>query len=267
MKYDQEETETVLAGSRLNRVVRIGDTVRRPVGPWTPTVHALLRHVRAKGFGLAPEPLGLDDHGREVLSYIPGDTVGDALPWPNWAWADDVLEEVGRAVADYHRAVADFRPPGPVPWQFGPAELPEGQIVCHHDIAPYNAVTVDGRLRGIIDWDLIGPGTPRSELAFVAWQWVPLQHPVVAQMFGWADGRDLARRLRLLLDGYGLEDRDGFVDDVISRMHQNRDGMIRKAAEGVAGYGRLVQEGHVEGMNAAIAILTEQHDDLQARLA
>lgn len=264
----------MLAGSRLNRVVKIGDTVHRPAGPWTPTVHDLLRHVRRNGFGFAPEPLGTDDQGREVLAYIPGDTVGDDMPWPAWVWDDDLLVQVGEATADYHRAAADFRPAGSVPWQFPAGDLQPDQIVCHHDIAPYNAVVSEGRLRGIIDWDLAGPGTIRLELAFVAWQWVPLQHPLVAGMFGWSAGEhdqlarlaQLARRLRLLLDAYGLERREGFIDDVITRIHLNRDGMLSKAAEGVAGYVSLVQAGHVEGMNAAVAFVQEHREALQAQL-
>ena len=260
------EEETVLAGSRLNRVVKIGDTVHRPAGPWTPTVHALLRHVRERGFGIAPEPAGMDDQGREVLAYIPGQTVGDRLPWPDWVWDDALLVEVGRATAQYHRAVADFRPEGLVPWQLGPAELLPGQIVCHHDIAPYNAVVAESRLQGIIDWDLIGPGTALSDLAFVAWQWVPLQHPLIARMFGWDDEDGLARRLRVLLDSYGLEQRDGFIDEVIARMHLNRDVMLQKADEGVPGYAQLVQQGHVEGMKAAITFLSGQRDALQSGL-
>lgn len=262
------DDETVLPGSRLNRVVRIGDTVHRPAGPWTPAVHELLRHVRDRGFHFAPEPLGTDELGREVLAYIPGDTVGDDMPWPAWVWQDELLAEVGRATAMYHRAVAGFRPEGTVPWQFGPVELQPDQIVCHHDMAPYNAVVARGRLQGFIDWDLAGPGSIRSELAFVAWQWVPLQHPVISNLFGWSSEgtAPLARRLRLLLDAYGLGQRDGFVDDVIERIHLNRDGMLRKAAEGVEGYVSLVQAGHVDGMDAAIAFVQDERDALQAAL-
>ena len=76
------EPEVPLTGGTLNAVVRVGETVRRTAGPWTPTIHALLRHVRDRGFDLAPEPLGLDDEGREIVSYIPGATVGWSLPWP-----------------------------------------------------------------------------------------------------------------------------------------------------------------------------------------
>src|SRR5580658_6665728 len=80
------------------------DTVRRPAGPWTPAVHALLTHVRAAGFDRAPEPLGPDDKGREVLRFIPG-TIG---------WGDGFrllqpagnLARAGRVIRDFHDAVA-----------------------------------------------------------------------------------------------------------------------------------------------------------------
>jgi hypothetical protein len=39
--------EVELDGGNANRVVRIGDTVRRPAGPWTPAVHCLLDHYDA----------------------------------------------------------------------------------------------------------------------------------------------------------------------------------------------------------------------------
>ena len=61
-----------LAGGNMSSgVVRVGDTVRRPAGPWTPAVHALLTHLHAAGFPGAPRPLGIDEHGREVLTFIP----------------------------------------------------------------------------------------------------------------------------------------------------------------------------------------------------
>jgi hypothetical protein len=258
--------ETPLAGGKLNTVVRIGETVHRPAGSWTPTVHALLCHIRARGFHLAPEPLGVDARGREVLSYLDGSTVGAAIPWPAWIWEEELLAEVGQATARYHQAVADFRPTGIIPWHWGPAELQANEIVCHNDLAPYNVVVGDGRLRGIIDWDLVFPGTIRSELAFVAWQWVPLQDPPIASMFGWQDRHRLGRRLRVLLDGYGLADRTGFIDDVIVRVKQNRDVIVRRAREGVAAYMELERQGHVAGMNRAVAFLVEEGAGLQAEL-
>ena len=45
---------------------RIGDSVRRLVGPWTPSVHRLLRHLAEQEFIGAPRVLGIDGAGREV---------------------------------------------------------------------------------------------------------------------------------------------------------------------------------------------------------
>jgi len=47
--------ETPLSGGNATGgVVRKGQTVRRPAGPWTPAVHALLAHLHAAGFAGAP---------------------------------------------------------------------------------------------------------------------------------------------------------------------------------------------------------------------
>jgi aminoglycoside phosphotransferase (APT) family kinase protein len=201
-----------------------------------------------------------------VLSYIPGQTVGEHMPWPQWVWNEQLLAEVGRAAAAYHQAVRDFRPAGEVDWFFGAAALSADQIVCHHDIAPYNVVVEGGSLRGIIDWDLAGPGTVRSEVAFIAWQWVPLHDPIVTGLFGWDRPPDRGRRLRVLLDSYGLADRRGFIDDVMTRIEFNRDVMITRAAAGDVAYMRLEQEGHVWGMNQALAFLQLEGPALQAEL-
>lgn len=90
--------------------VRIGDTVRRTAGLWTPSVHALLDHLHDVGVDRAPRAFGFDDEGREILSYLPGETVGSSRPWPEWVHSDDALLQVAEWLRDYHHAVADFRP-------------------------------------------------------------------------------------------------------------------------------------------------------------
>jgi hypothetical protein len=46
-----QPAEEPLSGGNVSQgVVRVGDTVRRPAGPHTPAVHALLSHLHAVGF-------------------------------------------------------------------------------------------------------------------------------------------------------------------------------------------------------------------------
>ena len=65
--------EVPLTGGNVTvGLVRVGDTVRRPAGPWTPAVHALLVHLHDVGFDGAPRSLGLDERGRHVVEWIDG---------------------------------------------------------------------------------------------------------------------------------------------------------------------------------------------------
>ena len=66
--------EEPLAGGMDNagQVVRVGDTVRRPIKRSSQAVHTLLLHLESVGFDGAPRYLGSDERGREVLSFIRG---------------------------------------------------------------------------------------------------------------------------------------------------------------------------------------------------
>ena len=105
------EIEEPLAGGNVNGpVVRIGATVRRTAGPWTPAVHALLEHLYAVGFRGAPRPLGLDERGREVLEFVPGQPAWPVEPFHRLD-PDDQLARVGRLIRELHDTVAGFTPP------------------------------------------------------------------------------------------------------------------------------------------------------------
>ena len=95
-------------------IVRIGDTVRRPVRPFTATVQAYLAHLHGAGFTAAPVPLGIDDQGREVLSFVPGDVPREPLP-PGTA-GEDVLAALARLVRRLHDAAQGWTPPPDAVW-------------------------------------------------------------------------------------------------------------------------------------------------------
>ena len=198
------EPEVPLPGGVANRglVVRVGDTVRRPLRSTSPAAHALLRHLEDVGFAGAPRFLGVDERGREVLSYVPGSTV--LPPYPAWALTDEALVSVAELLSSYHSAVAGFDP-SPYRWPTSPPASFRGELVGHNDLNLDNVVFRDGRAVALIDFDLAGPGSRVWDVACAARLWAPVRPD--ATIRDARRGRGL-RRLRLFLDAYGADDGD-----------------------------------------------------------
>ncbi|HEX7992420.1 MAG TPA: phosphotransferase, partial [Streptosporangiaceae bacterium] len=118
-----------------DRVERIGATVRRPLGPWSPAVHGLLRHLEAAAFP-APHVVGTEGD-YEVLTWIEGESGADG-------WARIVpeagLRRWARFLRRYHDAVRGYRPAPGTEWASGPGTCGPGEIICHGDFGPWNAV-------------------------------------------------------------------------------------------------------------------------------
>src|SRR6185312_16000067 len=95
-------------------IVRVGDTVRRPRRPFSATVQKFLSHLHANGFTAAPRPLGFDDEGREVLSFVAGAVPRE--PLPGWATGIDVLADLARLIrAEHDAARGSSVPAGQLP--------------------------------------------------------------------------------------------------------------------------------------------------------
>src|SRR6516164_7979394 len=224
-------TEERLPGGLSTGAVLIGGVVHKPARPWTPTVHALLRYLEGVGFDGAPRTLSVADQGREMLTYLPGDTVGDQDPWPAWVWRDSTLIQVGGWLRRLHDATANFVAPADERWFIGGTMQP-GLIVGHHDAGPYNAVMDGGRLVGFCDWDMAAPSSREFDLAFSALWWVPLCPPSAVEPLGFHDFDGRSRRLHLLLDAYGYDaDRQGFGAVVVQRARRQA-AAIRQMANG-----------------------------------
>ena len=225
--YTTSMTEERLPGGYTTGAVLIGDVLHKPAAPWTSTVHALLRHLEAAGFDGAPRALGFDDQGREMLTYLPGETVGDRTPWPAWAHSDSTLIQVGRWLRRLHDATVSFVPPADERWFIGGTVRP-GLVVGHQDAAPYNAVVDGDRLVGFCDWDIAGPSSRESDLALSALWWVPLGPPSAVEPLGFHDFDGRSRRLHLLLDAYGYDaDRQGFGAVVVQRARRQATAIVR----------------------------------------
>lgn len=191
--------EIPLVGGQLTPgIMRVGETVRRPPKGNTAFVRELLLFLEEQGYRFAPRFLGMDEQGREILSYMEGDTFSDSgsrLP-------DDLLVEAARVIRGLHDVTAGSR-------------LARGhEVVAHNDLGPHNTIFHENRVVGLIDWDDAAPGTRLRDLANAVWCYVDVSH--------WANqtAEEQARRIRLMCEAYGWEDPIALVDDFEADLQQ-----------------------------------------------
>jgi hypothetical protein len=229
-----EAAEVPLVGGIANRgqVVRIGETVRRPQRATSAATHALLRHLADVGFAGAPRFLGIDEHGREVLSYVSGTAI--TPPYPPWALTDEALASVARLLRGYHDAVSTFDPT-PHAWPSSPPPPFAGELVSHNDPNLDNIVFQEGRAVALIDFDLASPGCRVWDVACAARLWAPLRPERYID-----DGRcgRGIERFRLFVDSYGLDrgDRETLVPAIVQNHQWLYDIVGTAAAHGHAGF-------------------------------
>jgi Phosphotransferase enzyme family len=220
--------EHVLQDAPHRRVVRVGDTVRRPAHAWTPAVHALLRHLEEAGFPYSPRVVGIDEHGREVLTYIEGESGPQG-----WAKVvgDTGLTAFARLLRDHHDAVAGFRPPEGLRWFTGETGCRAGQVICHGDFGPWNVVWRGGRPAGLLDWDYARPADRMHDLAYAAEYVAPFRDDTEClRRLRYPEPPDRRHRLELFAAAYGLTSTVGLVDAVIEVQHDVIE-QVRRLAE------------------------------------
>lgn len=238
-----------LPGGNVGGAVRIGATVRRPTGPWTPAVHDLLAHLAGAGLPAVPRVHGIDARGREVLDYLPGrviDVDAEVL-------TDAQLAALGRWLRALHEASAGFENSGP--WRFFGADAPS--LITHNDVAPYNVAFAGDQVAGVFDWDLAGPSTPVHDLGHTAWTAIPLFRPIPDD--------EAAQRLRVFADAYGTDPRT-VLDAVRPRVQLAIDGIREAVRRGDEGMANLAATGEPERTERALATFLTRQPALRARL-
>jgi len=215
----------------MSATVRVANTVRRTAGPWTPTIHRLLRHLHGRGIAWVPRPLGMTDEPepREVLTFLPGTVPQD--PMPAWVWTDAVLVDAAARLAALHGAGCDFDTAGGC-WQL-PVHAP-AEVICHNDFAPYNLVFDAGRaIAGVIDWDTASPGPRVWDVAYLAYRLVPLAAPANPDIGRRGDRDERRRRLALLCESYGHDLEPAEVAaTAVRRLRELADFTAARAAAG-----------------------------------
>jgi hypothetical protein len=219
-------------GGNLSAAVRVGDTVQRDAGPWTPTIHRLLGHLHDRGIRWVPRPLGTigPSQAREVVSLLPG-TV-PKYPMPPWVWDDAILVDAAAHLAAVHRASRDFDTADSC-WRIA-AHVPT-EVICHNDFAPYNLVfDAQHAIVGVIDWDTASPGPRIWDLAYLAYRLVPLAAPGNPDAPAAGNLDEKRRRLALLCRSYGDDDihPGGVAASAVQRLHELADFTADRARSG-----------------------------------
>ncbi|KAA6462982.1 aminoglycoside phosphotransferase family protein [Acidobacteria bacterium AB60] len=229
--FASEPEEILRGGNTAASVVRRGTTVRKPVTPSTPAVQGFVRHLRAVGFQAAPEPLGVDDEGRQVWEYVSGPLWHDGK-----THSSSDLRRVGAIIRELHEAAASFEMPESARWNMRYARN-DHELVCHNDLAPWNLVCGEDRWV-FIDWDGTAPATRLWDLAWSSLSFPPFEPE--------GDLAAAAGGLRALLDGYGLDgSRYGeLIGLMVTRARAEHDLIAEGAREGQQPWARLYDEGH-----------------------
>ncbi|MBD8078163.1 phosphotransferase [Cellulosimicrobium arenosum] len=257
-----DEVETPLPGGDVSDgVVRRGSTVRRPRGPHSPAVESYLVHLERAGFDRAPRFLGIDDAGREVVTFVPGEMGG--RPPHAWALDVDVLVQLGEWQRALHDVSRDVVLPDGVAWpervQF--PEVPEvfdvPDVVGHNDVTIENALFVpaDGdpdvpaddprprRLAAVIDFDLAAPTTRLLDVATTLRYWAPVSPPESRPEL--MRDVDAARRARILAEAYGLDrsERLALLEVLAQRFARSWYAMRHAATARGGGWQRMWDDG------------------------
>lgn len=213
------EVEVPLSGGNVAAaVVRVGDTVRKPGGPWTPAVHALLVHLDEVGFPGAPRSLGVDERGRHVLEWVEGEVTHPYRPGPP-------LGEVGALIRRLHEATRGFVPPADAVWD-PPVPADGDDLVVHGDATSWNLVHGAGRVV-FVDWDAAGPGTRLWDLAWSTISFTDL----------------VPERVVEVADGYGLDEAER--TRLARLLPERAEAMAQLLRTGGEPWSRLAAEGHL----------------------
>ncbi|MBW4716886.1 phosphotransferase [Saccharothrix obliqua] len=185
--------ERLVGGNSTAEVVRIGDAVHRTRGARSDFTADVLRHLEAVGYPHAPRYLGVDDLGRDVFSYLPGNTTDHPSQRAEGAYA-----LAGTMLRRLHEATAGHPLAG------------DRECVVHGDAGPFNTICRDGLPVAFIDWTGCAPGSALDDLGYLAWTWC-------VQSVGHVPIEDQAAHLRELRDGYGDVDAGALIGAMVEQ--------------------------------------------------
>jgi Ser/Thr protein kinase RdoA (MazF antagonist) len=232
--------EVPLTDGRITQgVVRVGNTVRRPTGRHTPFVHSLLRHLQEVGFDRAPRVLGIDEQGREIVTFIEGHVPPDLA-----TWSDGQLVRAAALIRRFHDATV------------GTVLAGDEEVVCHNDLSPCNTVFVKGMPSAFIDFDEAAPGPRSRDLGYAMWLFLDLGAEGV-------DTRTQGRRMRMMCDAYGLGSESDAISAIAQSQQETLERSLGRLRSGGSASSVAYSQSSVEWIRGEMAWLDAHRDQLK----
>lgn len=257
--FKRELREGESASGSVNTVTRHQNTVLRPAGPWTETVHHLLRYLESHSFPYAPRVLGFHASRQEQLSYLEGEVA--LRPWPSALLKIEALAVLGNTLKHYHHLIKDYRPEPHARWRNPHAKWQPGNIIRHGDLGPWNMVWQGPHFKGLIDWDFAEPGSILEDLAQLAWYSVPLTIPQKCKEAGIPPGAIQKQRLAQLCLSYGA--RPEQVIKALFALQKKEIQLTQKLGkQGIQPWTRFLQRGDIQAIQAETSWLKNQFAEL-----
>lgn len=242
--------DEILQDRSDRRVVRSGATVRHPMQPWTPAVHALLNYLSDGGFPYSPRVVGVKDDV-EILTYIEGES-GAA----GWAKVVDEagLKAAARMLREYHDIVREWRPAEPPVWFTGQVGVGgPGQVVCHGDFGPWNIVWDGTRPVGLLNWEYAKLASPRQDVAYALEYMAPFRDDeTCVRFYRYPEPPNRKHRLEVFAEAYGLTSADGLIDEVVTVQLADIEAVRRLAEEGHERQVAMVADGELDRLQGNV---------------
>jgi hypothetical protein len=209
----KEEIEFA-SGESKQKVVRVGDTVRKELAGDYELVRKVMVELTKNGFQYSPKYLGVDDKGREKMEYIHGKQMnhGDITI--------SLMKQTLRALRNFHDILSV-------------SELSEDEeTLLHTDFAPWNLIVDEGKLVGVIDFDGVKPGRRLYDVAYTCWNLLDIGSSETN-----FTEEEVFKYLPVSINAYGDIDSSDFVDVLLSEQYrilkerQERVGEVEEGEE------------------------------------
>lgn len=245
--------EIPLPGGEVNHVVRVGNTVRRSSGPWGPTVLRVLAHLRSVGFSYAPEPLGMDEQGRESVTFLEGDPAW--RPWPSVLHSDDGVHQAAVMVGELSAALASYEVRPDDDWRHGGVPGAASTTLRHGDLGLWNTLWQGDRLTALVDWDYLEPAPPLWDFAQLCWYIVPTRAGHW-QAHGFAAEPDYLHRMGIVADHAGTT-VEVLARTLLQVMALDRDRTLTWGGAGRYPWDKFLAEGFVTDIDHDAAFVRD----------